>query len=71
MPTNMFRESVEPAMRGFWRSRWFILTIVIVVLIPSLLMLILRLDFGQREMLSSSTFPRRNACLKYSLNLSN
>jgi hypothetical protein len=36
-------------MRRFWRSRWFILTIVIVVLIPSLLMLSLRLDFGQRE----------------------
>jgi hypothetical protein len=45
----MFRESVEPAMKGFWRSRWFILTIVIVILIPSLLILILRLDFGQRE----------------------
>jgi len=36
-------------MRRFWRSRWFIHTIVIVVLIPSLLMLSLRLDFGQRE----------------------
>lgn len=45
----MFRKGVEPAMRGFWRSRWFILTMVIVILTPSLLMLILRLDFGQRE----------------------
>jgi len=36
-------------MRRFWRSKWFILTIVIVIFIPSLLMLILRLNFGQRE----------------------
>jgi hypothetical protein len=36
-------------MKGFWRSRWFILILALIILVPSVLMLVLRLDFSQRE----------------------
>jgi len=35
--------------RGFWRSKWFAVIIAIIVLISALLLLALRIDFGERE----------------------
>jgi len=36
-------------VRRFWRSKWFIITFVIVILVPLMLWLALRINFGERE----------------------
>jgi len=36
-------------MRRFWRSKWFIIALVIIILVPLALLLVLRIDFGKRE----------------------
>jgi hypothetical protein len=36
-------------MRKFWRSKWFVVGLLIVVLVPSTLLLAFRIDLGERE----------------------
>ncbi len=36
-------------VRRFWRSRWFAVLVLLLILVPALFLLGLRLDFGQRE----------------------
>jgi hypothetical protein len=33
----------------FWRSKWFIIAIVIIILVPSIVLLAFRIDYGEKE----------------------
>ena len=57
--------------RRFWRSKWFIVTIIIITVILLSLFVALRIDFGQREDAVLNTFRKRKACPKHLLNWNN
>lgn len=40
---------VDSMVRKFWRSKWFIIALVIIILVPTFFMLVLFINFGQRQ----------------------
>lgn len=46
---DLSEKEVKFMVKRFWRSKWFIVTLVIIVLVFSTLLLALKIDYGKRE----------------------